>query len=442
MATTVVKTIKPAGGGDYTSLNDFESSERQDLTSTDVILVAEIYGGGNCLTGPVTFSAANWTTDNTRYIIVRAASSAKHIGVYDTNKAYGETALTSTGALLEVGVDYFRVDGMQFRKTDINTGSRWVIRMTASGGNSRFIVERCILINTGNNESVMRLFGGGISDGSHVVKNNAILNRGGNLGFEGQGTFANPSDIRLYNNTIIGGVLVNSGTLTTNNNYIRKSTNLGLCYNTGAGFTLNTGNNDATDTGESPNPVLQNIPYNTNIFRSTTNGDEDLRLITGSALIDSGATLDATVFPGDELFRVLRDFNGHPRPLQDVYDIGANEWPLPPVADWSAEVTTDPDPTDIVQVDADIYGQAPLSVEFTDLSENFPEEWLWDFGDGTTGSETIQQNPTHSYTAPGLYTVKLTVENVNGSDDKQTINVIRATDGQFLGVTEADPEGD
>ena len=53
-------------------------------------------------------------------------------------------------------------------------------------------------------------------------------------------------------------------------------------------------------------------------------------------------------------------------------------------------------------------GTAPLSVEFRDLSSGHPTMWYWEFGDGQTA--TIA-NPKHIYTAPGTYTVKLTVSN-------------------------------
>jgi chitodextrinase len=39
------------------------------------------------------------------------------------------------------------------------------------------------------------------------------------------------------------------------------------------------------------------------------------------------------------------------------------------------------------------------------LSSVEPDEWVWDFGDGTNGSGPT---PSHTYTAPGTYTVTLT----------------------------------
>ena len=57
-------------------------------------------------------------------------------------------------------------------------------------------------------------------------------------------------------------------------------------------------------------------------------------------------------------------------------------------------------------------GIAPLTIRFTDTSKDYPTSWLWDFGDGTTSTE---QNPAHTYTATGKYTVNLTATNADGS---------------------------
>ena len=59
------------------------------------------------------------------------------------------------------------------------------------------------------------------------------------------------------------------------------------------------------------------------------------------------------------------------------------------------------------------FGCGSLTVAFTDQSSLSPTSWSWDFGDGTTSTD---QNPTHTYTSPGTYTVELTVTNENGDN--------------------------
>ena len=55
----------------------------------------------------------------------------------------------------------------------------------------------------------------------------------------------------------------------------------------------------------------------------------------------------------------------------------------------------------------------PHLASFDDFSIG-ADTWLWDFGDGFTSTDT---NTTHTYTAPGNYTVKLVITNANGCVD-------------------------
>ena len=71
---------------------------------------------------------------------------------------------------------------------------------------------------------------------------------------------------------------------------------------------------------------------------------------------------------------------------------------LEPVADFTADPSS---------------GYAPLTVQFTDYSQNNVTEWFWEFGTGDTSTE---QNPQYTYTEVGDYTVNLTVWNDCGSD--------------------------
>jgi PKD repeat protein len=59
-------------------------------------------------------------------------------------------------------------------------------------------------------------------------------------------------------------------------------------------------------------------------------------------------------------------------------------------------------------------GTAPLAVQFTDASANDPDSWSWHFGDHSEPSS--DQNPSHTYTRPGRYTVTLHVSNERGDD--------------------------
>jgi PGF-pre-PGF domain-containing protein len=67
-----------------------------------------------------------------------------------------------------------------------------------------------------------------------------------------------------------------------------------------------------------------------------------------------------------------------------------------PVAGFTADVTS---------------GNVPLAVRFTDTSTG-ADSWSWSFGDGATSTE---QNPVHTYTQVGRFTVTLTVANTGGS---------------------------
>lgn len=70
-------------------------------------------------------------------------------------------------------------------------------------------------------------------------------------------------------------------------------------------------------------------------------------------------------------------------------------------------------------------GTLPLIVQFTDQSTGTaPLTYSWDFGDGSGVS--VLRNPSHQYTTPGIYTVRLTVTNRAGSDDEIKTGYITA----------------
>ncbi|MGD9546732.1 MAG: S8 family serine peptidase [Candidatus Krumholzibacteriia bacterium] len=84
--------------------------------------------------------------------------------------------------------------------------------------------------------------------------------------------------------------------------------------------------------------------------------------------------------------------------------------PTPPVAAFTGTPTS---------------GDYPLAVQFTDQSTNTPTSWSWTFGDGGTSTA---QNPSHTYTAAGAYTVSLTVANAYGGDTETKTGFITVTE--------------
>jgi YVTN family beta-propeller protein len=60
-----------------------------------------------------------------------------------------------------------------------------------------------------------------------------------------------------------------------------------------------------------------------------------------------------------------------------------------------------------------IAGKAPFTVSFTDQSTGSPTSWRWNFGDGTYSTG---QNPIHTYSKAGLYSIALTASNANGNN--------------------------
>ena len=71
-----------------------------------------------------------------------------------------------------------------------------------------------------------------------------------------------------------------------------------------------------------------------------------------------------------------------------------------PVSNFTAPVTSKCEP--------------PLTVNFQDISTGSPVSWLWDFGDGNTSTG---QNPSHTYTSYGNFTVTLIATNGFGCTD-------------------------
>ncbi len=82
---------------------------------------------------------------------------------------------------------------------------------------------------------------------------------------------------------------------------------------------------------------------------------------------------------------------------------------LPVAADFTASPVSD---------------RIPLTVKFTDISTGPVTDWSWDFGDQTTTPEQSEQNPTHTYTTVGKFSVTLLVTAPPGGASKTIPDLI------------------
>ncbi|NOR87839.1 MAG: PKD domain-containing protein, partial [Bacteroidales bacterium] len=116
-----------------------------------------------------------------------------------------------------------------------------------------------------------------------------------------------------------------------------------------------------------------------------------------------GNYINGMAIMGDNLYFILDETpSGREIYYFNTGDSGAEE----PSADFSANSNSINE------------GQA---VSFTDLSTGNPTSWLWDFGDGNTSEE---QNPEHTFTSEGIYTISLSAMNNEGSDTEIKNNYI------------------
>ena len=91
-------------------------------------------------------------------------------------------------------------------------------------------------------------------------------------------------------------------------------------------------------------------------------------------------------------------------------------------ANWTCEFPTSPTITNFVLSDT---VSCNTTINFNDLSSNGPTTWIWDFGDGNISN---LQNPTHTYSNSGVYTISLITSNQYGSDSLILINYLNIID--------------
>jgi hypothetical protein len=259
--------------------------------------------------------------------------------------------------------------------------------------------------------------GGGVSETNSIIRNSLIVSNSASQGHPdtppgglGGGVYmrggalvnCTVSENGAFNTTVEpghgGGVYVESGGIT---NCIISS-NFFYVYAVGGLVTNQSANNEWFNAGAgvfdhsctTPDPGgVGNIAQDPQ-FLDLANGN--FHCASNSPCIAAGVV--------QPWMTNAFDLDGNPRTTNGVVDIGAYQSPFamspppPPTANFSANPAS---------------GNAPLTVQFTDESTGSITSWDWSFGDGS--ADRSVQNPSHTYTNAGDYTVTLTVTGDGGS---------------------------
>ncbi|MBD3219030.1 MAG: PKD domain-containing protein, partial [candidate division Zixibacteria bacterium] len=152
------------------------------------------------------------------------------------------------------------------------------------------------------------------------------------------------------------------------------------------------------------------------VFAYSTDDVNYYNLVTVASATEQVYSASLPAITGTVYIRVLdnqRSWGGNsldPVYVDQMY-IAYSSSTNPPVADFIGSPTS---------------GDYPLTVQFTDLSNNSPTSWSWDFGDGV-GTSTAQ-NPSYTYQSAGTYTVSLTATNAYGSDTETKVDYITVSE--------------
>jgi len=319
LATEVIKSINPLGGGDYISLAAWVADRQGDLVSRDTIEIAEIYGGESV--GILDLQASGWTTNSTHYIIVRAASNQGHDGIFNINKAYVKT---TSGPAMVVGVPYTRIGtGISIETTD---SSVTVPSLYCDAGTGTCIFEGLIVRNL--NGYTARMFSSSpLAANGNLARNCVFLHGNGKETYcieTGDISGTTPGvHFTFYNCTIVQLRLDEDCVFTRASSPPSDNAAFENCYfygneiiYGGNGGTIK-GDNDATSNNEAKQSGLRNVLLNTDNFTNVDYSTFDARIKPASVLVKAGKNLSAGIF-GFEI-----DYEEDPR--AGPFDIGADE---------------------------------------------------------------------------------------------------------------------
>lgn len=337
-----VSTIKPSGGGDFTTLalwEDYVDDDPQSLSHAGYW--AECYKGGNL--GAVTLGGWSDAGTTTRYPKIYAASGESHAGDI-SDGAYIQAATP----LIYIEVDYVRLDGIRIKCT--NPTSTAVDFVGYNGNQKGPVVDNNFIHG---DFAIGVAVGAGSSAGGSTTINTFIRNNivqiGGSgsdakYGLVSEAIKSHTVNSWVQNNTVVvdsdatGSAYIgivwayksgNVLTLYLENNYSScegvTGTDYSSALHTDGTLNLNASNNAQNDSSGSligSDSSLLSSLSNSDVFTSPSTSDYSIK--SGSVLIDAGKTPTSTGLSHISVSDA--DILGYSRAQFASYDIGAFEF--------------------------------------------------------------------------------------------------------------------
>tara|TARA_Y100000592_G_scaffold100649_1_gene181730 strand:+ start:6789 stop:8276 length:1488 start_codon:yes stop_codon:yes gene_type:complete len=317
-----IKTIKPAGDGDFTSLSAWEDYADGQASAAQW---AECYSGGNI--GVCTLQNWSATPNANDYPKIYASSSSGHSGSVSSG-AY----LNATGGIgIKSYIEYVRIEGLRIEG---GSNSDVLVDFQASGTSRGCRVEKCLLHGTYLNGINIGQSSGGIVTSSYATNNIIILDGSINVTPKGIQAFSTATGgsttVYIYNNSIYvsnPGSFASYGTRHYNtsgsNLYITVENNIaigGTYFDAYTEASFNSGsrsfnNNISSDGTSTAFGGLNNLTNRTGAQIFNAPDSNDFSLSVSSAAINAGKTIDY----------ITTDILGTSRPQSTAYDIGAIE---------------------------------------------------------------------------------------------------------------------
>lgn len=320
MATTVVKTI--GSTGDYATIAAWVGAIPSNLVTADEIWRGELLDELFSVAGEV-FNIAGKTTDSTRYIELTTAAGCS---VFDDanvrSNPLGKSPSSGARIVCTAGSGYAARCSVNYtRFSKLHFVSNLASGLSTSGQN--LDIDRSFFWSKSavGGEGSLKLVNGS------VVRNSVIVHNAS--------TATNPIANFSYGASAYNCTFIGTGTTKTNGlvtQYGSVASVFKNCYIRGATTPVSDITVASTRTNCFSGTVVSGYglaDYSTDTFVEVTLNAEDFRLVSGSVLIDAGAT---------EATYAATDISGLSR--VEPYDVGAWEYKSAGGSDFTTSATT------------------------------------------------------------------------------------------------------